>query len=104
VRGGVPAAPGGPGSPLLRDLRDPAAPAAARATMPAASGGQKVVSLNTATEAELEQLPGIGPALARAIVAERAAHGPFRNAAGLARVKGIGAATVRRLEGRIVVP
>ena len=44
------------------------------------------------------QQPGIGPGLAHAILADRAAHGPFRSAADLARVKGIGAATVRRLE------
>ena len=102
------------GSPLIRHPGDPAAASAAPApSAPSApsrgwGGGRGradgLVSLNTATEAELEHLPGIGPALAQAIVAERAAHGPFRNAADLARVKGIGAATVSRLEGRIVVP
>ena len=102
VRVGVPAALGGPGGIPL--IRDPADPSALSAASPVGSGGQAVVSLNTATEAELEQLPGIGPGLAHAILADRAAHGPFRSAADLARVKGIGAATVRRLEGRIVVP
>jgi competence ComEA-like helix-hairpin-helix protein len=104
VRAGGPAAPGTTGSPLIRHPGDPSAGSAASASSPGWGRADGVVSLNTATEAQLEQLPGIGPALARAIVAERAAHGPFRNAADLARVKGIGAATVRRLEGRIVVP
>jgi competence ComEA-like helix-hairpin-helix protein len=104
VRGGVSAAGAATGSPLIRHPGDPVDADAARAAPPGRGSPQELVSLNTATEAALEQLPGIGPALARAIVAERAAHGPFRNAADLARVKGIGAATVRRLEGRIVVP
>jgi competence ComEA-like helix-hairpin-helix protein len=62
------------------------------------------VSLNTATEAELAQLPGIGPALARAILADRAARGPYRTIQDLQRVRGIGAATLKALEGRILVP
>jgi competence ComEA-like helix-hairpin-helix protein len=105
VRQGVPAALGGAEIPLIRDPEDPSAsPAASPGPGERPGSGQDVVSLNTATEAELEQLPGIGPALAHAIVAERTAHGPFASVADLARVKGIGAATVRRLEGRIVVP
>jgi competence protein ComEA len=102
VRQGVPAALGDVDIPLIRDPADPAAVPAVSAGMGEGEGGR--VSLNTATEAQLEQLPGIGPALAQAILAERAAHGPFRSAADLARVHGIGAGTVRRLEGRIVVP
>ncbi len=43
-----------------------------------------------ATVAELLRLPKVGPALARAIVADREAKGPFRNAQGLDRVSGIG--------------
>jgi len=62
------------------------------------------VSLNTATEAELIQLPGVGPALARAILADRAARGPFQTIQDLKRVRGIGDATVNALEGRILVP
>ena len=36
------------------------------------------LNLNTATAAELEKLPGLGPALAARIVAQRQAYGPFR--------------------------
>jgi competence protein ComEA len=46
----------------------------------------------------LELLPGIGPSLARRIVAERSAHGPFASARELRRVKGIGDRTLKRLE------
>ena len=39
----------------------------------------RLVNLNTATQAELEALPGIGPTLARRIIEAR----PFRSAEGL---------------------
>jgi competence protein ComEA len=63
-----------------------------------------VISLNRATAAELETLPGIGPAKARAIVEDRARNGPFIRVEDLARVPGIGPATVRRLRERVRVP
>jgi competence protein ComEA len=48
------------------------------------------LNLNTATQAELEQLPGIGPSLAQAILAERARRGGFRSVNELREVRGIG--------------
>lgn len=91
------------GSPLIGP---PAAPVPGRQPGVAASPASAAprVSLNTASETELTQLPGIGPALARAIVAHRSAHGPYRTLEDLGRVRGIGAATLRALEGRIIVP
>jgi competence protein ComEA len=62
------------------------------------------IPLNRASAEDLETLPGIGPAKARAIVEDRARNGPFRTAADLQRVPGIGPATVRRLQGRVRVP
>jgi competence protein ComEA len=54
---------------------------------------------NTATAHELELLPGIGPTLARRICEQRtqAAPAAFSTAEDLARVHGIGPATVARL-------
>lgn len=52
---------------------------------------------NTAGRIELQRLPGIGPARAAAIVAEREADGPFRDLEDLTRVPGIGPATVAAL-------
>lgn len=66
------------------------------------SGGK--VSLNTASETELAQLPGIGPARARAIVEDRRAHGRYRKLEELSRVPGIGPATLKALAGRVRVP
>lgn len=51
------------------------------------------VNINTATREELETLPGIGPALTQLIIAGR----PYETVDDLARVKGIGPATVESL-------
>ena len=59
------------------------------------------LNVNSATAVELERLPGIGPSLARRIVADREARGPFATVAALDRVPGIGPALVARL-GRLV--
>jgi competence protein ComEA len=61
-----------------------------------------MVSLSTATEKELEELPGVGPATAAAIVAHRRAHGPFRRVEDLLNVKGIGDAKLATMRARIV--
>ncbi|MEX3932991.1 ComEA family DNA-binding protein [Paraburkholderia phymatum] len=57
------------------------------------------VDVNSANEAGLRGIKGIGPAKAKAILDERAAHGPFKDAADLSkRVKGLGGHTVERLQ------
>jgi competence ComEA-like helix-hairpin-helix protein len=62
------------------------------------------LNVNHATAVELEGLPGIGPALARRIVADREAQGPFATVAALDRVPGIGPALMARLGGLITAP
>jgi competence protein ComEA len=57
------------------------------------SGGPPpLVNINTATSTELEELPGIGPTLAEAIVAERERRNGFRSVGELQDVRGIGEA------------
>ena len=61
------------------------------------------VDLNAAGEAELAELPGIGPELARRIVEYREEHGPFAKPEELMEVSGIGEGKFAALDGRITV-
>lgn len=65
----------------------------------AAGGG--LVSINGASAAELETLPGVGAATAAAIVAHREANGPFASLEALMDVKGIGPAKFAALKDQI---
>jgi len=61
------------------------------------------VNLNTATAKQLEELPGIGPTLAEAIVTERERAGGFKSVDDLQRVRGIGPARFETLRELVVV-
>ncbi|GAV31137.1 MAG: ComEA family DNA-binding protein [Anaerosomatales bacterium] len=63
---------------------------AAVAASGVASDAPRKVNINTATAAELDALPGIGPATAQKIVDDRARNGPFASPEDLMRVPGIG--------------
>jgi competence protein ComEA len=60
-----------------------------------------LVNVNTASQAELELLPRIGPALAARIIESRRTEGPFRTLKDLERVSGIGPKTVERLKPHV---
>ena len=61
------------------------------------------IDLNAATAADLEALPGIGPALAARIVEHRNEKGPFNSPEALMDVKGIGPAIYARIKDKIIV-
>lgn len=61
------------------------------------------VDINSANEAELITLTGIGPTLAEAIIEHRELHGPFENVHDLTRVSGIGPVTIARNKETIAV-
>ncbi len=71
---------------------------------PGAELGSSAIDLNSASAASLEALPGVGPKRAAAIVAHRAANGPFRAVDDLDAVAGIGARTLDRLRPFLFVP
>ena len=64
---------------------------------------QQLININTATEAELDVLPGVGPSTAEAIVADREENGPFSTIEDLMRVSGIGEKKFEKLAGQICV-
>jgi competence protein ComEA len=73
----------------------------APAAGPVSAGGGAVaggrVSLGSATAEQLDELPGIGPVTADAIIAYRTAHGGFQRVEDLLDVKGIGEKTLADL-------
>ncbi|MDO3701996.1 ComEA family DNA-binding protein [Micromonospora sp. C28SCA-DRY-2] len=89
---GVPAPPNVAGAPGA-----PAGPGPAAA----APGGR--VNLNTATLAQLDSLPGVGPVLAQRILDHREQHGGFRSVGDLRQVDGIGDARYEQLKDLVTV-
>ena len=65
--------------------------------------GGSLVDINTAGEAELDELPGIGPSTARSIIEDRDANGPFSTIEDLMRVSGIGEKKFEKLKSGICV-
>jgi competence protein ComEA len=83
-------------------------PSTATGAAPAAAGGIGAtpvapIDLNTASETDLDALPGVGPTTARAIVAYREAHGPFHQVDDLTDVQGIGPARLDALRELVKV-
>lgn len=68
-----------------------------------ADGDGALVNINTASESELDELPGVGPAIAARIVEYRTTNGPFSNIEQLQDVKGIGPAIFEKLRERISI-
>ncbi|MGY3517637.1 helix-hairpin-helix domain-containing protein [Micromonospora sp. PTRAS2] len=91
---GVTAPPGQPGAA-------PAAPG-----QPAAGGGAApagLINLNTATLAQLDTLPGVGPVLAQRILDHRDRTGGFRSVGDLRQVEGIGDSRYEQLKELVTV-
>ncbi len=72
-------------------------------TLPPTAATPSRININTASAAELEQLPGIGPTRARDIIAYRETHGPFATTEALQEVPGIGPVTYEKLAPYITV-
>jgi len=75
---------------------------AGQAAGTAQSGSGSRVDLNTATLAELDALPGIGPVTAQRILDWRAAHGRFASVEQLREIDGIGETRFARLKDLVM--
>ncbi len=91
----------GPGTP---SPTPPPTETAAPPTSGAASAGVTAkININTATAAELETLPRIGPVIAQRIIDYRTDHGPFARIEAIMNVSGIGPATFDQIKDLITV-
>jgi len=70
-------------------------------TAPGTTGA--LININTADEATLETLNGVGPVLAASILQYRTEHGPFASVDQLDEVSGIGPATLEDLRSQVTV-
>ncbi len=95
IPGGAPPAGTKVGSPftLISTPRPTATP----------RSGADLININTATLAELESLPGIGPTTAQNIITYRTQHGAFATIQDIMRVPGIGPATFDQIQDLITV-
>jgi competence protein ComEA len=85
----------GNAKPATATTAPPDPPRARPSAPPSAPTGP--IDVDRAGAAELDRLPGIGPALAERIIEDREANGPFGSVDGLQRVRGIGPALAARL-------
>lgn len=86
----------GNGYPASSISRDPSA----KPPNPPAVSEEKI-NINTADAAELDKLPGVGPAMAARIVEWRKVKGSFHDGGDLKKVKGIGEAKYEKLKDKI---
>lgn len=93
------------GEQILVGLAQPSGVDAAAAAPPlgASAASGTLVNINTAGQAELETLPGVGPVTAQAILAWRSQHDGFAAIEELLDVQGIGEATLAQLAPHVTV-
>ncbi len=87
---------------LLASLAQ-AAPQQSSSASETKSTPSTIVNINTATAAQLDKLPGIGPAVAARIIEYRQKNGQFKKVEELMNVKGIGEKSFLKLKSQLTV-
>ena len=70
---------------------------------PTGKNAEGQINLNTASEKELQELPGIGPAMSARIIEYREANGDFQNIEDIKKVRGIGNAKFEKLKDKVTI-
>jgi competence protein ComEA len=91
------------GQEIRVPVRTPTPSAASQATDTSSTNAGRI-NLNTASLAELDSLPGIGPVIAQRILDYREETGPFQSVDGLLRVKGIGSSLLEKVRELVEAP
>lgn len=99
--GDEPAARQADASPVRAGLASGGNVATTKKTTSKAGALMGTVNINTASEAELQLLPGIGPALAQRIIADRQKNGAYTSVEQLDRVAGIGGKKLEQLRPHV---
>jgi competence protein ComEA len=91
------------GEQVVVGVRAPPGVAASAASAPTSAGSTALVDINTASQAELETLPDVGPVTAQAILDFRAQNGSFTAVDELLEVSGIGEATLAKIAPHVTL-
>ena len=95
--------PARPGSTMRADDQTTGPSSNSAKSADQAAGDASKVNLNSANQAQLESLPGVGPVTAKAILAWRSEHGKFTRIEELQEVNGIGAKTYAQIAPYVTV-
>ena len=74
-----------------------------KTAVPAGNDTDGRININTANEKELQELPGIGPAMSARIVEYREANGNFKKIEDIKKIRGIGNAKFEKLKDKVTI-